>query len=49
MAAGAALASPTVVNRQQDRIADLDALVVDIGTYSAHDPSSLMAENRRWV
>jgi hypothetical protein len=49
MAAGTALASPAVVNGQQDRIADLDALVVDIGANCAHDSSSLVAEDGRWI
>jgi hypothetical protein len=27
----------------------LDALVVDIGANGAHDPSSFVAEDRRWI
>ena len=49
MANGASLAGSAEIARKQDRIANLDGLVVDVGAYRLDDTSPLVAKDGRRV
>jgi hypothetical protein len=49
MATGTSFAGPTKAVRQQDWVADLDAFVVDFGTYCSDNASSFVAKDGRRV